>query len=311
MTVSPTSPRRRRGLLLVAMLVATPALAACTNDGQSATDPASTSSAAPNPASTSAAASQTPTDTSPSPSSDGATTVAAPVYFVGDTPQGPRLFREFQQVGADDQVNEALARSAAGEATDPDYRSLLPAGAPTVTSVDDTIEIALPNASWATRPASMSARQAKLAVQQLVYTAQGVLQRRSTVGFTVDGAGSSILGLDAEGGFKAAKDLNVLGLVNLTNPQQGAAVSGTFTADGVASSFEATVPWELRSADGTVVKKGFATAEGWMDKLYPFSTEVDVSDVPPGDYTFVAMTDDPSDGEGTGPTEDTKAITVQ
>ena len=34
-----------------------------------------------------------------------------------------------------------------------------------------------------------------------------------------------------------------------------------------------------------------------------------MSDLPAGDYTFVAMTDDPSDGEGGGPTVDTKTIT--
>ena len=46
------------------------------------------------------------------------------------------------------------------------------------------------------------------------------------------------------------------------------------------------------------MKKGFATAEGWMDKLYPWQAEVDVSGLAPGTYTFVAMTDDPSGGEG-------------
>ena len=107
-----------------------------------------------------------------------------------------------------------------------------------------------------------------------------------------------------------APQLEVLALVNVTTPEEGATVSGTFTASGVASSFEATVPWEIRQGE-TVVMKGFATAEGWMDKLYPWETEVDVSGLAPGDYTFVAMTDDPSGGEGFGPTEDTKAITVE
>ena len=47
-----------------------------------------------------------------------------------------------------------------------------------------------------------------------------------------------------------------------------------------------------------------------MDKLYPWTAEVDVSGSQPGTYTFVALTDDPSDGEGAGPTEDTKTIVV-
>ncbi len=103
----------------------------------------------------------------------------------------------------------------------------------------------------------------------------------------------------------------MLNLVSVTTPEEGATVSGTFTATGVASSFEATVPWEIRQGD-EVVKTGFSTAEGWMEKLYPWTTEVDVSDLPPGDYTFVALTDDPSGGaEGHGPSEDTKSITVE
>ena len=36
-----------------------------------------------------------------------------------------------------------------------------------------------------------------------------------------------------------------------------------------------------------------------------------MSSLAPGTYTFVAMTDDPSGGEGGGPTEDTKTIIVQ
>jgi hypothetical protein len=47
-----------------------------------------------------------------------------------------------------------------------------------------------------------------------------------------------------------------------------------------------------------------------MDKLYPWQATVDVSSLSPGTYTFVASTDDPSDGEGSGPTRDTKTITV-
>ena len=69
--------------------------------------------------------------------------------------------------------------------------------------------------------------------------------------------------------------------------------------------------WEVRDSGGGAVLEGFTTAEGWMDKLYPWTAEVDVSGLAPGTYTFVALTDDPSDGEGRGPTEDTKTITVQ
>jgi hypothetical protein len=47
-----------------------------------------------------------------------------------------------------------------------------------------------------------------------------------------------------------------------------------------------------------------------MDRLYPWETEIDISGLAPDQYTFVAITDDPSGGEGGGPTEDSKDFTV-
>ena len=121
---------------------------------------------------------------------------------------------------------------------------------------------------------------------------------------------ATMFGISTEGGLKAAKPLDVLAFMNVSDPAEGTAVGDTFTAKGVGSSFEATVLWEVRDKSGTAVLDGFATAEGWMDKLYPWETEVDVSGLEPGTYSFVAFTDDPSGGEGAGPTEDSKTITV-
>ncbi|MEO5664000.1 MAG: Gmad2 immunoglobulin-like domain-containing protein, partial [Nocardioides sp.] len=106
--------------------------------------------------------------------------------------------------------------------------------------------------------------------------------------------------------------IDVLGLVNITAPEQDATVSGgTLEASGVGSSFEANMLWEIRQGD-QVVLDGFATAEGWMDKLYPWEASIDVAGLEPGDYTFVARTDDPSGGaEGSGPHEDTKDFSIK
>lgn len=98
----------------------------------------------------------------------------------------------------------------------------------------------------------------------------------------------------------------------LRKPANGAVVSGKLRAAGRANSPEANVPWRLKNADGKVVKKGFATAEGWMDRLYPWRTTVNVRKLPPGAYTFVAMTDDPSGGaEGKGVERVWAHITIQ
>jgi len=256
-------------------------------------------------------AGESPEPSEPSESSDGAAdTVAVPVYFVGDTPQGPRLYREFRQVPAGDPAAGALALLTSGDALDPDYRTLFPGGDAPSAQVDaDPIVVSLPDESWTTMPDGMSEDDARIAAQQLVYTLQGVAQSRSAVEVQLDGAPADLFGLGGE--LSNEPEIDVRALVNVTSPEEGGVVSGTFTASGVSSSFEATTPWEIRSGDGTVVAKGFATAEGWMDKLYPWEIEVDVSELEPGTYSFVAMTDDPSDGEGSGPTEDSKTITVQ
>jgi len=101
-------------------------------------------------------------------------------------------------------------------------------------------------------------------------------------------------------------------LIELAEPAEGATVSGSFTASGKANSPEANVPWEIRDDAGEVAAHGHATAEGWMDKLYPWKTEVDVAKLDPGTYTFVAMTEDASGGaEGAGAQEVGATITVQ
>jgi len=250
-----------------------------------------------------------PTD---DPTADPAETVV-PLYFVGDTPQGPRLFREFRAVPADNPLMEATALLLAGDTLDPDYRTLWPqVEISDVQATDGVLLVQIPSDGFTERPDGMSPRAAELAIQQLVYTLQGVQQERVPVVIKRGGSDFRLFGLSLESPFTNAKALNVLGLVNVTSPEQGAVVTGdTLEASGVASSFEATVPWEIRQGD-EVVLDGFATAEGWLDKLYPWETSIDVSGLEPGDYTFVARTDDPSGGaEGSGPHEDTKDFTLQ
>ncbi|CAB4726484.1 unannotated protein [freshwater metagenome] len=236
--------------------------------------------------------------------------MAVPVYFVGDTPQGPRLYREFRTVEDDNPLEEAVALMTAGDAEDPDYRTAYPGGSFSSVSFDgDRFVVEVPDDGWMA-PGDLSEDEATLALQQLVYTVQGVQQERAPVEVVLDGQATFLFGEDTEGGVSNADPLDVLALVNVTTPEEGAPVSGSFTASGVASSFEATVPWQILTGSGDVELEGFATAEGWMDKLYPWETEIDVSSLDPGLYTFVARTDDPSGGEGGGPTEDTKVIDV-
>ncbi|WP_205470886.1 Gmad2 immunoglobulin-like domain-containing protein [Nocardioides sp. SYSU D00038] len=302
-----TRTRRRPTAAALALtgLLALGGLAACGEDDEpTAQDPVdATPSGTPEP--------------TPDPTPSGTVTstpvesVTVPVYFVGETPQGPKLYREFRRVEADNPLEEAAALMTAGDALDPDYRSLYPGGTFASVAVEEgRIVATLADAAWEER-GGLSGIEAQLATQQLVLTVQGVQQERLPVVVEREGRPTSLFGHDTADGLRNAPSIDVLAFVNLTTPAEGDAVSGSFTATGVASSFEATVPWELVDLDGTVVKEGFATAEGWGDKLYPFETEVDLTGVEPGVYTFVARTDDPSDGEGFGPTEDTKGIVVE
>ncbi|MDN4162872.1 Gmad2 immunoglobulin-like domain-containing protein [Nocardioides abyssi] len=303
--------RLRISALLTASTLAL-TLAACGEDDTSADDPApagSTSSPTASSTPSDEPSASDPTATSEPSQGGGETTV--PVYFAGDTPQGVRLYREFRRVGGD-HFSAAAALTAYGDAVDPDYRSLWPENPGGIVGVepqDDAIVVTVDGAAWSER-GDLTAAEARIAAQQLVYTLQGVAQERLPVRVVdVDGAPVPLFG--TEGDLTQAAPLEVLALVSISGPEQGETVADTFTAAGVASSFEATVPWEVRDEGGKVVLDGFATAEGWMDKLYPWASEVDVSGLEPGTYSFVAMTDDPSGGEGFGPTEDSKTITVE
>ncbi len=300
---------RHRSLAAAAALVLAAGLTACGDDEPNAQDPggAATSSAAGEPT-------DEPTETEVSATASAEPgTVTVPIYFAGETPAGIRLFREFRKVEADNPMEEAVALMVAGDAVDPDYVTLWTDGSFDSIGFSDgagAIVAAVSDDAWADKPGDMTDEQAKLAVQQLVYTLQGIQGQRVPVLVQNGADPAPLFGIDTSDGLEAAKQLDVLAFMNVTTPEEGQSVSGTFTAEGVGSSFEATVLWEVRDGSGASVLDGFTTAEGWIDRLYPWKADVDVSGLEPGTYTFVAKTDDPSDGEGGGPTEDTKTITV-
>ncbi len=121
-----------------------------------------------------------------------------------------------------------------------------------------------------------------------------------------------LFGIDTTDGLTAAPPLDVLSHLSLTTPEQGSVDDdGTLEISGVGNSFEANIGWEIRQGD-EVVMDGFATMAGWMEpRLFPFETTADISDLPPGDYTLWATTDDPTGGtEGIGAMTDDKDFTV-
>jgi hypothetical protein len=254
--------------------------------------------------------SQSPSETSSQPAG-----TAVPVYFVGDGPGGrPALFREFHRVSGDPLTEAARLVAGGGEPDDPDYRTLWPqVEISAVTATDGILLVEMPGDGFTDRPDGMTRREARLAVQQLVYTLQGVQQERVPVQVKRGGSDFRVFGLPSDVPWTAASALRTLNLVNITSPAEGDTVSGdTLRVTGVANSFEASGPCRLIAGDEEVAVVPYQS-EGWMeDRLFPFEVEIPLADAGTGDVVLQCETDDPSGGaEGNGPAIDTKKITVQ
>ena len=237
---------------------------------------------------------------------------AVPVYYVGETAHGMKLFREFQRQDVCSQV-ECLLKAAAvaavnGEPADHDYRTLWPNGATVgkVSADDQTIVIDF-GSGVHDRPAGMSSADAQLAVQQLVYSAQAAVGKgRLPVQLLINGQHTdTMLGVPASEPLAADNPDDVLAPVQIDSPADGAQVSGTFTVTGRAATFEANVVWELKQGD-TVVKHGFTTAQECCT-LSPYAFDVTAE---PGEYTLVVHDTDESGGNRPVD-QDTKEIVVK
>ena len=276
-------------------------------------DPVPTSGETSEPTGT-PASSEEPTEQPTSETPAEPTGTAVPVYYVGDGPGGePRLFREFHRVTGDPLTEAAKLVAGGGEPDDPDYRTLWPqVEISSVTATDGVLLVQLPSDDFTQRPDGMSARLAKLALQQLVYTLQGVQQERVPVVIQRGGGDLRIFGIRSDTQLQAASALRTLNLISITSPAEGDTVTGdTLTVTGVANSFEASGPCRLLAGDQEVALEGYQ-AEGWMDdRLFPFEVELPLADAGTGDVVLQCETDDPSGGtEGNGPSVDTKLIHV-
>lgn len=299
-----STQRHRRRAVAAALAAATLALAGCGTE--QSTTPDTTTESTPD-------ATPTPTDDAETPAP---ITVAVPLYYAGDASGKVRLFREFQQVEGQ-ALTEAARLVDGGEPLDPDYRTLWPGGAvESAEAADGVITVTLKGDAFTERPDGMPEAEAKLALQQMVLTLQGVEQSTTPVRFvrttgSEDDSAPTLFGIDVSKPVKRADWQSTMAMVNVTVPAQDSTVTGEeLVAEGLASSFEANVPWEIRQGD-EVVLTGYATADGWMDRLHPWHVEINISQLEPGEYTFVATTSDPSDGEGPGPTKDSKTFVVQ
>lgn len=248
----------------------------------------------------------------PLPSGGASGTKAFAVYYVGDGPRGPVLFREFHPGAATTPTPQLALADLSSLPQDPDYRTPWRAGDFTSSSLTGgVIRVTLGSASVHDRPAGMSAAYAGRAVQQVVYTMQAAYGTRAPVQFVLgQNPIDQVLGVPTSEPIVQGEPLSTLSLMSITEPAQDAKVSGRLQVSGRASSFEATVHWELLRGD-QVVTDGIFTATGFVNDLYPFTGTIDLAAVTPGQYVLRLSTDDPSGGQGLGPDVDTRLIEVK
>jgi hypothetical protein len=242
------------------------------------------------------------------------TAQVVPVYYVTDTPAGPRLAREFHRrpVEGERTVEVAVAEALDAAPLDPDYYSPwagLQVAVQGSSYVGGTLTVDLSaEAPPRARPAGLNAEQASMAVEQLVYTAQAALGQGNEVPVQFTFGGNPVdqlLGVPVAEGLAAGDPLEVQAPVWVTSPQDGDRVGQRFTVEGRGAFFEATVSWQLLRG-ATVVDEGFAMAQECC-ALSPF--RFTVRGVAPGDYVLRVYNADQSGGEGFEH-EDTKRITV-
>ena len=104
-----------------------------------------------------------------------------------------------------------------------------------------TLQVALKNTGIAQRPTSMTAAEARAAVQQLVYTAQAAIGKREPVAFTIGRKAhgpTTLLGVDISQPIVNGPALKTLSLVNISSPNEGDEVSGQLKVTGVNNAFE-------------------------------------------------------------------------
>jgi hypothetical protein len=217
-----------------------------------------------------------------------------PVYVLGGTGSGPRLFREFRTGDRTDPVRAAVGGLAAAPA-DPDYRSPWQGVSAQVSRSGATVTV-----RFARAPTPL-AGEAGMAVQQVVYTVTAADPKVSRVRVIAPGLPAALTAT----AMGRADQLSVLAPVWLLHPVDGGAAGPSMTVSGTASVFEATVSVEVRRGSA-VMASTTATASVGAPGRGDWSTTISV---PPGDYVVAAYEASEKDGSPRLGV-DTKRVTV-
>lgn len=236
---------------------------------------------------------------------------AAAVYYLGNGPRGPVLYREWSPRPPTTKALEYAVEGLMTDPADPDYHTPWQAGWLTGARMSrGVIEVTVGDVP-AARPATMTSREASEAVQQVIYTVQAAVSSRAKVQFSRNGKPAvTVLGISTARPVAQGAPLDVLSRMSISDPAEGAHVErGRLVVTGANNSFEASVAVRLERG-GKVYRTKAGIASGYMgQRLFPWRVVINTSALAPGTYTVVASNDDPA---GTGhPEIDTRTITLR
>lgn len=266
-----------------------------------------TSSTSNSPA-VSDSATPSPTEVSPTPTTSPGERKTAAIYFVGDTAQGFRLYREFRKVPVELGSTTALASlkfivAQGTKASDRDYTNLWGNGS-VINSITQTGSVAMVDITIASL--NVGAESEMRAIDQLVWSLTANDKTVKSVKFISSGKPLETFAghVDATGTFSRQPTYEVLAPIWVTTP--AAVVSGPVSMTGTACTFEAGVAWTLTKS-GSVVKQGSTTAA----QACPVRSawKVSLGTLSPGKYVFTAIDYSAKDGSVTQ--QDSKTFTVK
>jgi hypothetical protein len=235
----------------------------------------------------------------PTPSATTTTSVAQShevmIFFVGDTPQGFRLFPEVQTIKVAGELSQSVMRSLiSGELKpkDPDYVNLWRSGSKLNTL---TVNGGLATIDLSLGKLNVGSEGEMRAIDQLVWTITEIDHSIMGVKFTVDGRTvESFAGhVDTRGTFKREPSYEVLSPVSIISPVQAALLKNPIVVAGEACTFEANVAWELLK-DGKSIDKGSTLAQIACPDRSPWKLALPRLDN--GSYTIIARDYSAKDG---------------
>jgi hypothetical protein len=219
-------------------------------------------------------------------------TALLPVYWLGDVDGSDRLFREFltdPESPAGDPISKAVSLMTAGQPLDPDYSSPWRPASNVTSSISTKNVITLDISSDAVAE-RLEEDEARLALQQLVYTATAAA---SNAGLITGGEASSVVVLiDGAAEYRAFGTVDIggewtrdpadLAPVWIIDPQEGVeSGAGSLDIQGVAPASEESVSWRIdRRADDST--------QGATNLFRDGRSVVSPSDGGQGAYSFSA-----------------------